>query len=100
MHKSPFNVRWNSSLQPIIKKIVMVYIDDILVFSKTLEDHIKQLEQVFTLFRQNAGKKPNFRNVVLQNRKLNTSDISSERMGFKTILQNFKRCETPNYPLH
>ena len=57
MHKSLFNVRWNSFLQPIIKKIVMVYIDDILVFSKTLEDHIKQLEQVFTLFRQNAGLK-------------------------------------------
>ena len=35
----------------------MVYIDDILVISKTLEDHIKQLEQVFTLFRQNAGLK-------------------------------------------
>lgn len=36
-------------LRPIINKFVMVYIDDIIVFSKNIQDHIYHLEQVFTL---------------------------------------------------
>ena len=43
-------------LEPILNTFVMVYIDDIIVFSKNLEDHISHLEQVFTLLNE-AGMK-------------------------------------------
>jgi hypothetical protein len=34
-------------LTPFFRKFVMVFIDDILVYSPTLEQHIGQLRQVF-----------------------------------------------------
>ena len=43
-------------LQPILNTFVMVYIDDIIIFSKDLNDHIAHLKQVFTLL-QKAGMK-------------------------------------------
>jgi hypothetical protein len=43
-------------LQPILNTFVMVYIDDIIIFSKDLNDHIAHLKQVFNLL-QKAGMK-------------------------------------------
>ena len=46
----------NIVLRPLIGKCCLVYIDDIVLFSKSYEDHLEDLKQVFTLLRQ-AGLK-------------------------------------------
>lgn len=42
----------NQALRPLIGKFVVVYFDDILVFSKSLETHIDHLRQVLAILRQ------------------------------------------------
>lgn len=41
----------NRIFQPLLNKCVTVYLDDILVFSKTPEEHIEHLKQVFDILR-------------------------------------------------
>ena len=43
----------NNTLQPLIDKCVIVYIDDILIYSKNEKEHEQHLRQVLTLLRQN-----------------------------------------------
>ena len=55
-------------LQPILNTFVMVYVEDIIIFSKDLNEHISHLKQVFTLL-QKAGMKIKVQNVASQDRK-------------------------------
>lgn len=43
----------NQALRPFIGKFVVVYFDDILVFSLTLADHLGHLREVLQVLRQN-----------------------------------------------
>ena len=43
----------NRIFQPLLNKSVTVYLDDILVFSKTPEEHVRHLQQVFDILRAN-----------------------------------------------
>lgn len=43
----------NEVFRPFLKKFVLVFIDDILVYSKSLEEHVKHLNEVFELLQQN-----------------------------------------------
>ncbi len=43
-------------IQPILNTLVMVYVDDIIIFSKDLNKNISHLKQVLTLL-QKAGMK-------------------------------------------
>lgn len=44
-----FQGAMNCTLHPLLRKCVLVFFDDILVYSKTLEEHIEHLWMVFTL---------------------------------------------------
>jgi hypothetical protein len=44
---SSFQATMNLIFEPFLRKFVIVFFDDILVYSKTLEDHLKHLETVF-----------------------------------------------------
>ena len=39
-----------------LRKFTMVYIDDIIIFSKTVEDHLKHLRWVLEKFKQSRLK--------------------------------------------
>ena len=50
---------------------VMVYLDDIIIFSKTEEEHLQHLEEIFERLRK-AGLKLKLQNVVSSKRTFNT----------------------------
>ncbi|KAE8665117.1 cytochrome P450 78A7-like [Hibiscus syriacus] len=43
----------NKVLQPFLDHFIVVYLDDIVVYSKTLEEHIEHLRRVFQVLREN-----------------------------------------------
>ena len=49
---STFMRLMNEVLKPYIAKYVVVYLDDILVYSKSKEDHLRHLRSVFDTLRQ------------------------------------------------
>jgi hypothetical protein len=46
-----FQAAMNDIFRPLLGKCVVVYIDDILVFSKTHEEHAKHLRQVMQILQ-------------------------------------------------
>lgn len=46
----------HDTLQPLDRKCVLIFFDDILVFSKTWEDHLVHLRQVLQLLRRDQWK--------------------------------------------
>jgi len=42
----------NQILQPFLRKFVLVFLDNILIYSNTLEDHASHLEEVLATLRQ------------------------------------------------
>jgi len=46
----------NLILFPLIGKYVFNFIDDILIFSKSKEEHIENIKQVLEIFRENDFK--------------------------------------------
>jgi hypothetical protein len=42
----------NKLLAPLLRKCVVVFLDDVLVYSANLDDHVKHLRQVFELLSQ------------------------------------------------
>lgn len=48
-----FQTMMNSILRPFLNKYVIVYLDDILIYSETKEEHIKHVEAVLEVLRKN-----------------------------------------------
>ena len=48
-----FQATMNELFQPYLRKFVLVFFDDILIYSKTWEEHLKQLEKVLSLLKEN-----------------------------------------------
>lgn len=44
-----FQGAMNCTLKPLLRKCVIIFFDDILVYSTSLEEHIEHLQQVFSL---------------------------------------------------
>ena len=47
-----FQAEMNRILEPVLGKCCVVYLDDICIYSITLEDHLKHLELVIALLRK------------------------------------------------
>src|SRR5512142_2593893 len=46
----------NQILAPLLRKVVLVFIDDILIYSQTLQEHLILLRQVFQLLSEHQLK--------------------------------------------
>ncbi|XP_071680316.1 uncharacterized protein [Lolium perenne] len=46
----------NEIMAPMLRKFVLVFVDDILIYSKTLEDHAQHLQQVLAVLEQQGLK--------------------------------------------
>jgi hypothetical protein len=51
-----FQKAMNTVLAPLLRKYVLVFFDDILVYNSTYEDHLIHLEQVFQLLHKDQWK--------------------------------------------
>jgi uncharacterized protein YerC len=49
-----FQQLMNSVLAPVLRKFALVFFDDILIYTKSLSEHIAHLNQVFELLQQNS----------------------------------------------
>jgi hypothetical protein len=43
----------NNLFAPMLRKYVLVFVDDILIYSKSLEEHIQHLQEVFMILKDN-----------------------------------------------
>jgi hypothetical protein len=48
-----FQCIMNQVLHPFLRKFVMVFLDDILIYNNSLEDHLIHLQQVLEVLRVN-----------------------------------------------
>jgi hypothetical protein len=48
-----FQATMNHIFHPYLRKVVLVFFDDILIYSKTWKEHMKHLEQVLSLLKKN-----------------------------------------------
>jgi hypothetical protein len=47
-----FQGAMNTTLAPVLRKCALVFFDDILIYSKTLPDHVQHLRQVLSILQQ------------------------------------------------
>ena len=47
-----FQALMNTIFKPLLRKCVLVFVDDILIYSPTLDAHLQQLQQVFQILEQ------------------------------------------------
>ena len=48
-----FQATMNNLFQSFLRKFVLVFFDDILIYSKTWKEHLKHLEQVLSFLEEN-----------------------------------------------
>jgi len=49
---STFQALMNKILKPYMRKVVLVFYDDILIYSLDQEQHMQHLKQIFEILRQ------------------------------------------------
>lgn len=68
-----FQALMNTIFQPLLRQCVLVFVDDILIYSKTLEEHVTHLEQVFNILEHH--------NLYLKKSKCSFAQSSLEYLG-------------------
>lgn len=68
-----FQAAMNVLFTPLIRKCVLVFMDDILIYSQTLEQHQKHLAEVFNILQQN--------NLYIKKSKCSFAQSSLEYLG-------------------
>jgi hypothetical protein len=51
---SVFQRMMNNIFHKQLHKSVVIYLDDLLIFSKTIDEHLKHLEEVFQIIKQHG----------------------------------------------
>ena len=88
-----FQTLMNSILQPYLRRFVVVFLDDILIFSKTWEDHLQHVETVFKVLRANKLYcKPSkcefaIREVLFLGHKVSGTSISPDPEKIKAVAE-------------
>jgi hypothetical protein len=49
---STFQILMNSIFTPFLRKFVLVFLDDILIYNKSWEEHIQQVDRVLQLLEE------------------------------------------------
>lgn len=68
-----FQALKNTIFQSLLRKCVLVFVDDILIYSKSLPEHIDHLHQVFNIFQQHQ--------LYLKKSKCSSAQRSLEYLG-------------------
>lgn len=68
-----FQAAMNTLFESLLRKTVLIFMDDILFFSKTLEDHKKHLQEVFDILKSN--------NLYLKQSKCSFAKAKIEYLG-------------------
>ncbi|CAI7914675.1 unnamed protein product [Closterium sp. NIES-54] len=77
-----FQVEMNHILRPLLDKCVVVYLDDILIYSKNMKEHVEHLRKVFEILRENKRK---VFEILRENKfyvKLSKSDFALKKVQF------------------
>ena len=90
---STFQRLMNSLLRPLLNKSVLVYLDDIIVYSSNFEDHLRHLSEVFELLK-NAGLKLKLKKCSFAQEKIDYlghvvsgEGVSPNKQNVQAILQ-------------
>ncbi|KFM63797.1 Retrovirus-related Pol polyprotein from transposon 297, partial [Stegodyphus mimosarum] len=83
-------------LRPVIGKSTFIYLDDIIVTSESLEEHIKDLREVFTLLKD-AGLKVNIKKCKFAAKELKYLGYKISQRGIET--DKSKVIAVKNYPI-
>jgi hypothetical protein len=78
-----FQEAMNSILRPLLRKHVMIFVDDILIYSKSFEEHVDHITQVFNILKQH--------NFLLKKTKCSFAQQQLEYLGH---IINSERVET------
>ncbi|CAI7792529.1 unnamed protein product [Closterium sp. NIES-54] len=53
LRSATFQAEMNHILRPLLDECVVVYLDDILIYSKNMKEHVEHLRKVFEILRKN-----------------------------------------------
>jgi hypothetical protein len=102
---APATFMWvmNDVFRPFIDDFVIVYLDDILIFSRTREEHVQHVRQIlsvhFLIQRSASSVKNNGRNEKKPNVANKTFECHNQEKKFQVSQQKGKNHRMPLIPL-